>query len=383
MKKGCLIYLTAHALQSFRWCAGQLEHNGTFANDETGRQQFAHYLARARKEAFVALANIAEESFANETIPNLRGNDRATIIHRRLEQRFPDAQFTASISLGQAPSPDNNEDLLLAAFTRHDNITPWLRLIASAGIALSGIYSLSFLAPAALRIIRPAERNCLLLTQQDLSIRQSHVKDGKLQFSRLTPLTGLSEERIAERFIEAATRLRLYLISQRLLDHDTPITTCVVATPPIAEILRSYMREDDTPDIVVIDIPDCCRRAGVRSAPTDSQCEALFLGLAALSPPKTQYADPFMRGESRLRRKRRYLFGAGGIAMATSLLTSATLYLLVQDINTTIDQGRREVAQARARLDALQRSLPAVPVSDAHIQSLIIRHHRLYPQTGV
>lgn len=382
MKTGYLIYLTAHALQCFRWCAGQLERDGTFANDESGHRQFALYLTHARKESFVALANIAEESFANETIPNLSSSDRTTIIGRRLEQRFPEAQFTASISLAHARPPDNNEELLLAAFTRHDNITPWLRLITSAGIVLNGIYSLSLLAPTALRIISPAGRNCLLLTQQDQSIRQSHVKEGKLQFSRLTSLSGLSEERIAERFIEAATRLRLYLISQRLLDHGTPIMTCVIATPPIAEILRSYSREGDAPDIDVIDIPDSCRRAGIKSAPTESQCEALFLGLAALSPPKTQYADPFMREESRLRRTGRYLFVAGGIAMAASLLTSATLYLLAHGINTTIDQSHREVAQARARLDALQRSLPAVPVGDAHIQSLIIRHHRLYPRTG-
>lgn len=382
MKKGRLIYLTTHALQSFQWCAGQLKHDGTFANDETGQQQFAHYLTRTRKETFVALVNIAEENFANETIPNLRGNDRATIIRRRLEQRFPDAQFTASLSLGQVRSAGNNEDLLLAAFTRHENITPWLRLIASSDIALSGLYSPSLLAPAAMRIISPAERNCLLLTQQDQSVRQSHVKDGKLQFSRLTSLSGLSEDRIAERFIEAATRLRLYLISQRLLDHGTPITTCVIATPPIAAILRSYRQEGDTPDIVVLDITECCQRAGIQSAPPDSQCEALFLGLAALSPPKTQYADPFMRGESRLRSIRRYLFGAGGVAMAASLLTSATLYLQVRDINTTIEQGQRDVAQARARLDALQRSLPAVPVADAQIQSIIVRHHRLHPQTG-
>lgn len=382
MKKGRLIYLSAHALQSFRWCAGQLEHDGTFPHDENGRQQFAHYLTHARKDRFIALANIAEESFANETIPTLHGRDRATLIRRRLEQRFPDAQFTASLSLGQARSAGNGEDLLLGAFTKHESITPWLRLIASAGIALSGLYSPSLLAPAVIRIIRPAECNCLLLTQQDQSLRQSHVKDGKLQFSRLTSLSGLSEDAIAERFIEAATRLRLYLISQRLLDHGTPIATCVIATPPIAAILRSYSREGDAPDIVVLDIADCCLRAGIKSAPSDSRCEALFLALAALSPPKTQYATPIMREESRLRCIRRYLFGAGGIAMAASLLTAVTLHLKIHDIKTTIEQDQREVALARTRLEALQGSLPAVPVGDAQIQSLIVRHHRLYPQTG-
>ncbi|SDH85396.1 hypothetical protein [Propionivibrio dicarboxylicus] len=382
MKNGLLIYVTTDELKSFRWRAGHLEHDGKFANDEAGHRQFAHHLASAKNETLITLVNIAEENFVNETIPNLRGDDRASIIRRRLEQRFPDAQFTASLSLGLDRSAGNSEHLLLAAFTRHENIAPWLRLIASASISLSAIYSPSFLAPALMRIIRPDERNCLLLTQQDASIRQSHIKDGKLQFSRLTSLSGLTEERIAERFIEAATRLRLFLISQRLLDHGTPLTTCMIAPPSIAAILRSYSQEDGARDFIVIDIAETFQRAGIKSAPTDSGCETLFLALAALSPPKVHYADVFMRRETRLRSIRRYLFGAGEVAMAASLLVSIGLHLQIRHIETSVDQDRQDIALIRARLETLQRALPVVPVDNAQIQSLIVSHHHLLRQTA-
>lgn len=378
MKTEILLYITAHDLAIFRWRSGQLDHDGTYANDESGHQRFAHYLTSIRKKAVIALVNSAEEHFANEVIPKLRGRDRETIIRRRLEQRFPDAQVTAFLSLGHEHAAENSERLLLAAIARHESLARWLRLIASTGIALTGIYSPSFLAPAVVRLVRRSVSSGLLLTQQDESIRQSYIDDDKLQFSRLTQLSDLSENRIAECFIEAATRLRLYLISQRLLDHDTSIKAYLIAPARIAAILRENIPEDGPLAFDVIAVADIQRHAGVEKAPANIGCEAVLLALAASSPPRTRYADLSMRKALRLSKVRRSLFGAGAIVMAVCLLTSASLCLQTLDTRTATDEERQEAALIRTRLDALQRSLPPVPVSNAQIQSLIVRHHRLH-----
>lgn len=380
MKKGILLYISAHELTAFRWRGRQLDRIGTYGNDASGHRQFAGDFSGSRKEPVTVLVNSPEESFANETIPNVRGRDRTTLIGHRVEQRFPQAQFTAALSLGRSHRADKRERLLLAALPRPEILSPWLRPIAAHGIVLDGIHSTSFLAPALIRLVRPDERNCLLLTLQDHSIRQAHINDGRLQFSRLTGLSDLSDGHIAEQFIDAATRLRLYLISQRLLDHGTPLKAYLVAPASIAAIIAAGIPKDGALDCVVIDVADCCQRAGIPAAPTAGQCETVFLALAASSPPRARYTDPSMRRALRSRNTRRALFGTGGITLALSLAIVATLHLHMRDLDAIAEQAQQESAQIRQRHDLLQRSLPTIPVAHEHLQSLIAHHHRLYQE---
>ena len=119
MHSRCLIYLSPHQLTAFHWRAGMLTREGVFEATDAGKLEFIHYLGNHSKSVVTILANVAEEGFHIETIPFLRGEDRRSIITRKLGQQFFNASLTTSVSLGHEKSRRRNERIMLAALTNN------------------------------------------------------------------------------------------------------------------------------------------------------------------------------------------------------------------------------------------------------------------------
>ena len=204
MKTDRLLYLSAYRMTAYHWHSGVLESEGVFAANDEGHQQFSDYVKQHRQATFTLLANVSEEGFHIETIPFLQGKDRKTVIERKLGQQFFSAPLTASLSLGYAKSKRKDERVLLAALTNNELFTPWITAITSHGAALSGVYSLPLVSVSLLKKLKLGDEQCLLLTVQDQSIRQSYFEKGELHFSRLTPLQNSSISRIAQAFFSEA-----------------------------------------------------------------------------------------------------------------------------------------------------------------------------------
>jgi hypothetical protein len=103
-------------------------------------------------------------------------------------------------------------------------------------VALAGVYSLPLLGPRCSGKLGVADERCLLLTIQDQSIRQSYLEKGELHFSRLSPLQNSSIGGIAQTFAAEARKLQQYLVSQRLLGRQQPISAYLLAHPRTPEV---------------------------------------------------------------------------------------------------------------------------------------------------
>ncbi len=192
MKTRRLLYLSAHRLSAFQWHARTLTREGDFEATEKGFKAFASYLAEHPESIYSILTNVGEEGFQIDSLPRLHGSDRQAILERKLSQLFFNTELTAAFSLGFQKTQRKNERIMLAALTNSDFFVPWLECLVNSGVALSGLYSLPFLAATLLKKLGLGEDQCLLLTVQDQSIRQSYFEKGELHFSRLTPLPSSS-----------------------------------------------------------------------------------------------------------------------------------------------------------------------------------------------
>ena len=326
MKTRRLLYLTAQQMIVTRWRSGQLDQEGIFAANELGYQQFAESLRNHPDDIYTLLANVPDEGFQIETIPFLQGTDRLTVIKRKLGQVFFNAPLTATLSLGYEKTTRKDERLLLAALTNQEQLAPWLNALATAAIPVSGIYSLSLLAPQLLRRLGPGERQCLLLTLQDQSIRQSYLEDGHVHFSRLTPLHSLGDEGIAHTFLAETARLQQYLTSQRILARDQAITVFILAHPDATAAIRHRCVDTETVRFVILDFAECAKITGLRSLPPDSSGEALFLNLAVVTPPRIQFAGDDLRHAYHLKRVRQTLYALGVAALIGCLAVTAVLF---------------------------------------------------------
>ncbi len=374
MKPSRLLYLSAHQMTAFHWQSGTLTAEGQFAATEAGHQQFAAYLAAHSGSVFAILANVSEEGFQIETIPFLQGADRKAIIHRKLGQLFFNAGLTASLSLGYEKTRRKDERVMLAALTNNDFFAPWLKTVDEAGVALSGIYSLALLAPSLLRKLQLVEEQCLLLTVQDQSIRQSYFEKGELHFSRLTPLQNSSISGIAQTFSSEVLKLQQYLASQRLIGRNQPITAHILAHSGALKAVQSSCVNTATINYNILTIEDCAKKTGLKTVPPDTHCEQLFLNLLATSPPRIQFADDDQRHTYHLGKIRSALHGFGVLALVGCLLFCGKLLLETYTVSQEADLLRGEASLSRQRYSEIVKTFPPIPTDNETLRRVIDRY---------
>ncbi|MBK7953236.1 MAG: hypothetical protein IPK02_04215 [Candidatus Accumulibacter sp.] len=382
MRSRRLIYFGAQQVRTFHWRAGVLTEEAVFDAGEAGKQRFASYLAANPKSIFTILANVSDEGFHSETIPFLRGADRQAIITRKLGQQFFNATLTTSISLGHEKSRRKDERILLAALTSNEFFAPWLLALATAGAPLAGIYSLPLLGPLLARKLGIPDERCLLLTIQDQSIRQSYLEKGELHFSRLTPLQNSSIESMAQTFASESRKLQQYLVSQRLLGRQQRITAYLLVHAAARKVVESHCTESVNLSFAILDMDDCAHWCKLKTVPTDTHCEPLFLHLLATSPPRTQFASDAQRHDYQLWRLRSALRRTGAVVLLGSLLWAGKQTYDAHHLNQEIHIIQAEAALSRQRYDQILKTFPPIPTSNENLRRVINRYLDLEKGSG-
>ena len=181
MSAKLVLYFTATEHTLYRWSGGALELESRFGADEEGLQEFRAHL-RGRQGALVyVLADLAGEDFQEEQIPYLRGNDRQTVVQRRIAQRYRDTRLAAALSLGYTSGERRTERLLLASFTNTDQLTAWIDALVASGARLSGVYSVPLLAPVLAAQLGAPKGRILTVTVNSAGLRQCFTEEGRLR----------------------------------------------------------------------------------------------------------------------------------------------------------------------------------------------------------
>lgn len=369
-----LLYLSSHQMSVYSGQPGKLASEGSFATTESGHHEFSAYLAQHPKCVFSILVNVSEEGFQIETIPYLKGADRQAILSRKLGQYFFTAALTSSLSLGFQKTQRKDERVMLAALTSNDFFAPWLNAINYAGVALSGVYSLPLLAPSLLKKLRIADEQCLLLTVQDQSIRQSYFEKGELIFSRLTPLQNSSIGGIAQTFSAETLKLQQYLSSQRLIGRNQSITAYILAHSNAFKAIEASCVNSAITQYQILGIEEVAKRIGLRTAPTNTHCEQIFLNLLLTTPQRVQFANDDLRHDYHLRQIRSGLYAMGVLALVGGLLFACASLLEVQRFSQEADALRSEAELSRQRYAEIVKTFPAIPTDNETLRRLIDRY---------
>jgi hypothetical protein len=356
-----LLYLNTHRLSAYAWQQGNLLPEGVFENDDEGLRLFAQYLDDHRDDSFALLANVAEEGHTHETIPFLRGQDRQTLIARKIGQHFQGTSLATAISLGYEKTQRKNEKLLLSALTNPSHFEPWLQRLGSAEVALSGIYSVAQLGGLLLKKLGLGGGRCLLLSMQDHSIRSSYLVDGQAHFSRMAPLTDSSIAGIASAFAAESGKLHQYLIGQRLIGRDEALPVFIVAHPLTLPAIEKACPDRGQLSFGIIDNHTAANKLSLHTFPEDNRSDLLFMHLLAIAAPGQQFGDETHRHHFHLSQLRNGLLAAGFVALLGSVLYSAKQSYDAHDLreearilaasDTELNRRYRETASTLPQLE--------------------------------
>lgn len=373
MTRRHVLYLDALQLVAYSWRAGEVIERGRFANNEAGQAAFAEFLRQRPDGLYLLLCDVADEAFVAEMVPFVRGPDRNSLIRRKLAQHFFGTPLTCAHTLGRSRTGRRDEQIVFCALTRPATLEPWLAALRSAEVVLSGIHSVALVSEPILERLRLTQGQTLLLGITSTGVRQSFFENGRLRFSRLTPLTALSSNDLPRACAEEARRLHPYLLSQRLITRNMPLMVRVLVPPARMDEFASACRSSDALQFELLDSHQAASRIGLRHPPDGLNTETLFVQALMRRPPAEQFAPAAERRFFRIWQARFALRAAGSIVLAACLMMATHTALdsleLRQDSERLIDEARRA---EYARRDIIAR-LPPTPVP---LDTLRVVHER-------
>ena len=383
MSAKLVLYFTATGHSLYRFAGGALELEATFGADPQGLQAFRASL-QGRKGALVyVVADLAGEDFHEDQIPYLRGNDRQTVVQRRLAQRYRDTRLAAALTLGFITAERRTERLLLASFTNTEQFSDWIEALVESGARLSGVYSVPLLAPALAARLGVRSGRSLIVTANSAGLRQCFVEDGRLRFARLERISEMEPEALAA-FVRAETlRLIQYLSTLRTVPRDgPPIQVLVIAPAAQRAALERVLVSDARLTFQTIAADEAARKVGVKRPAAGLPGEQLFLHLAVTHPPKEQFARVEDRRSYFLWRLQRAILGTGIAGFLVCAAFAAVQGLDLLSLKEQASAQQRESAEATAQYQRITASFPVTQTTTDNLKATVVEFTRIATQSA-
>ena len=383
MSAKLVLYFTATEHTLFRYAGGALTLEATFGTDPQGLQAFRASL-QGRKGALVyVVADLAGEDFHEDQIPYLRGNDRQSVVQRRLAQRYRDTRLAAALSLGFITGERRTERLLLASFTNTEQFTAWIEALVESGARLSGVYSVPLLAPALAARLGVRSGRSLIVTANSAGLRQCFVEDGRLRFARLERISEVEPEGLAA-FVRAETlRLIQYLSTLRTVPRDgPPIPVLVIVPAALHKALEQVLVSDARLTFQTIVADEAARKVGVKRPAAGMPGEQLYLHLAVKNPPKEQFARVEDRRSFFLWRLQRAILGVGAAGFVACAVFAAAQGLDLLNLKDQASVQQRESAEATSQYQLITASFPVTQTTTDNLKATVVEFTRIATQSA-
>lgn len=359
-----LLYLTGRNLAAYRWKSGVLSADGIFDTDDDGVAGFTGYVANSPRSLYYLLADVVEEDFFQENIPYVRGRDRATLMARKLAQRYRDTTLAMALTLGFEVGARREERILYCSFTNTQQFQPWLAALKQHEARLVGVYSISLLAPQVGKRIGLGLAPYVLVSLQGGGLRQTYVDGGNIRFSRLGRVDASDPRTAAAACAAESERIQQYLVNLRMLPREAPPLDVVVLAPAEQrQDFASACLDSVRLKFHIRDLEAACKTAGLKSAPAQMLAERLFLHVLAGTQPAQQFAADALRRIYFLWRARLAMITAGAAVCALCLLFSALKLADIYAVRQLVQTDRQEKMRATQEYDQLQARFPKTPLS--------------------
>ncbi len=288
---------------------------GSFLVGQAGMHRLRDILFQQQQRPLSILVDLIEEEFRHDTIPHALGGDRVRMLDRQAGKLFRGTPFRHSQIIGRSREGRRDDKVLFSALTNPDNLLPLLGLLEETETPLAGIFSLPVISTQLLKPLQARGENVLLITEQpDGGLRETFLRKGQVQFSRLAPIQESSPDEYCRLLDAEVHKTQRYLNTLRLLSPGESVDVYPIADAPRCEAVIQKCLETEQLKFNPVDIHDLAGAAGYRDFPKTGYSDALLAFLLGNGHWKNHYAQ-----SPHLKRMRSWQ-GAHGIRAASWLL---------------------------------------------------------------
>ena len=305
---------------------------GRFSHDSRGLESLKKRLACLEQIPVAILADLIEEEFREESLPHTRGRDRRALHARHACKLYRSTPFRQSSVVGRVHEGRRNDQVVFSALTNRDNLEPLLTIISELRIPLSGIHSLPMCTCKLIKPLRARGKNILVVSEQsDGGLRQTLVRNGKVRFSRLAPVSEDSPKEYCRVLNAEISKTQRYLHTLKLLPRDEPLEVFSLTDTERVEAIDSLCTDTETIHYHPANLSRIASLTGYKSYPETRFSDPLFVHLLYRHDCSNHYAQPSHLRAFRtwqLQRASRvaiWLVMVGGLAVSGTNMVDARL----------------------------------------------------------
>ncbi|HTH95416.1 MAG TPA: hypothetical protein VL550_09295 [Rhodocyclaceae bacterium] len=283
MSKRQILTVTVHGL--IAWSpVGKIREDRYFTSENT--ELFTQWLSTKQGVEFHLIADIVDEGFHLEKLPEVRVYERRSLLKRKLRQRFPDTSLSLAHTITQVTEKQRRKSVLLSALTESTRLKPWLDILQAHDACLVGIYTPSLLLP---HLLGKAEPQQLLVTFGRSGMRQSLLQNGVVIFSRLFPIE--SQSAVIAILHAETSRLQQYLIGQGLLESSVQLPVHCFIDAEHSSVLKQHCPDSTTLTFQYADMCTLSSHVHSKNLPERFTVDDLFVQLLIKHPPRLRFGN--------------------------------------------------------------------------------------------
>ena len=252
--KKLILCANNNSLTAGVWHGTKLQNYAIFNNVDQDYTAFSEYLAQQQNTNIYLIVDAVEEDYRLESLPHTTGRARVEIIERKLGQFNRSSVFRAAHFINRSTDKRKDDNFLFVALSNADSLQGWLDVIQANQSPLVGVYLLPMISQVAVRQMKLMAPHILLCEQLPSGFRQTYLHNGRLRMSRLVPMVDIKPNQLAYFYLVEIEKTRLYLMSQRLINSETPLQMVLPALDNSHHEIAKSISQDQGLECKTVDI---------------------------------------------------------------------------------------------------------------------------------
>lgn len=245
-KQSLILLMYYNRVQAYVWTKKSLELASEFGKDPD--DQFVEFIRGFKNVPIIIVTDYLEESFRHDTGVHVQGTDRTALLERKLNYSFRNTAYRAASIIGRETEGRKDDKILLSALTKPEMLEPWIKILLDEKLHIQSVTSVAYLMQTFSQKTGFTDKNLMIVSIEEGSeLRQTFLRNGKIQFSRLTSLTTKETASLPDAINHESLQIRQYLERIKLLSFDSQMVIRVFSPLKIdEEVLEGHNNKLNT-----------------------------------------------------------------------------------------------------------------------------------------
>jgi hypothetical protein len=344
------------------WRMGRLVSCTTYANNESGLDEFRQFLLQHPNIPIHLIADAVEEDFRLESMPHSSGAARNEMVERKLNQLYRNTSYRTAQFIGREADKRRDDQFLFIALTNPDIVTPWVTITEEQQAPLTGVYLLPMISQLLIKALKRKDADLLLMTRQSTGLRQTYFSGQHLRVSRLTPLTGMDERQIDKLYVSETQKTLLYLFSLRMIKRDHRLQLIFPTADHVDAGLARQLENNDGVNCTIIRAEELAKRMGLSAELMQRHPDLLHMHVLSRQRPLGNLAPGRQIRHYQLHQLRNGINVASAACAAGVAVAAAINISSVVDLGHQMQEAALQTRQQERLYEEVSSNFPKTPI---------------------